>query len=152
MGAAFALIAVGCGGGKATMKGKVTSGGKPVVWGAVILVDASGAYHQGDIELNGTYEIAGVPNGAVKIGVTSFNPSGARGGRPGGGKEPAKAGGAGASGFDDPRAGLEKMAARPTPPPGAWFALPNAEKNGDPTQSGMTGEVKSGQPLDIDVK
>ena len=47
---------------------------------------------------------------------------------------------------------LEKMAARPTPPPGAWFQLPNQEKNSDPTQSGMTGEVKSGQPLDIDVK
>ena len=147
--AAFVLIAVGCGGGKATVKGKVTSGGKPVVWGSVILVDASGAYHQGDIELNGTYEIAGVPNGTVKIGVTSPSPVDQRGGgRPGGGKEAPKGGG----GFDDPREKLEKMAARPTPPAGAWFQLPNQEKNSDPTQSGMTGEVKSGQPLDIDIK
>ena len=161
---AVALFAAGCGGGKATVKGSVSAGGKPVVWGTVILVDASGAYHQGDIELNGTFEIPGVPSGAVKIGVTSPNPEDPRAGGRGkdarGGKDGAnKGGGKGGpvSGIDDPRS---KFVAenggpalpRPAPPAGAWFPLPNPDKTGDPMQSGLTGEIKSGQPLDIAIK
>lgn len=133
--------ATGCG-GSTTVKGKVTSGGKPVVRGSVILVDDSGQYHQGPIDSDGTYEIANVPPGAVKIGVTSPKPSDGKRGGPG----------KGAPGVEDPRAKFEKNAASPPPPPGAWFPLPNPDKSGDPLQSGLSGEVKSGRPLDIDVK
>lgn len=161
---AVALAAVGCGGGKATVKGTVTAGGKPVVWGTVILVDATGEYHQGDIELNGTYEVPNVPSGAVKIGVTSPNPEDpraagrgkdGRGGKDGGAKGGGKGGAA--SGIDDPRSKFvaENGGAappRPAPPAGAWFPLPSPDKIGDPMQSGLTGEIKSGQPLDITIK
>lgn len=145
---AVLTFAAGCG-GKTTVKGTVTAGGKPVVWGSVQLVDASGAYHQGDIDLQGKYEIADVPTGPVKIGVTSPNPDNARGGRGGGRGEPK----VGKASTDDPRAKFaSNTPPRPTPPPGAWFPLPNPEATGDPLKSGLTGEVKSGQPLDIAIK
>ena len=32
----------------------------------------------------------------------------------------------------------------------SWFAIP--DKYGDPAKSELTAEVKSGQPLDIDLK
>jgi hypothetical protein len=152
---AFAMIALGCGGGKTNVKGSVTANGKAVVWGSVTLIDATGAYHQGDIDLQGNYEIQGVPTGTVKIGVSSPNPA-LTSGRGGAGGRGQPKGGAGAS--DDPREkfakeqGITPAAPLPLPPPGAWSPLPNAEKNSDPNQSGITGEVKSGQPLNIDVK
>ena len=156
--AAFAALALsvasGCG-GTTTVKGSVTAGGKPVVWGKVILVDAAGEYHQGDIDLSGKYEVADVPAGPVKIGVTSPKPPDGKSRdakTPAAGKTPPKGG----LGIEDPREkfmeGKEKADPRPTPAPGAWFALPNPDKNGDPQSSGLTGTVKSGQPIDIDLK
>jgi len=146
-----AFAAVGCGGGKTSVKGTVTANGKPVVWGTVILVDAAGAYHQGEIKLDGKYEISDLPAGEVKIGVTSPDPvdprSGGRGNAGGRGGAPKKGGVT----IDDPR-GKPADSPRPTPPPGAWFPLPNAKMIADPMQSGMTGEVKAGQSLDIVIK
>lgn len=146
---AFALVLVGCGGGgTAKVRGKVTHAGKTVVWGTVILVGKDGIYRDGRIGLNGEYEIADVPVGPVKLGVSSPDPGTTPPkGRPNaGGKKP-----------DDPRAksraGREKEDGPdlPKPPPGAWFALP--KKFADPQSSGLTGEVTGGETtLDIDVK
>jgi hypothetical protein len=145
------FAAIGCGGsGGVPVKGKVTFNGKPVVWGGVTLVDALGQYHQGLIELDGTYKIDDlVPVGGVKIAVVSRKPR----------DESGKGGKAAADGTagnsDDPREkfmksqGITPTAARPNPPAGAWFAIP--EKYADPMKSDLTGMVKKGVDLDIDI-
>lgn len=155
----IAALAAGCG-GKANPKGKVTYQGKPVVWGSVTLVDSTGMYHQGEIDLQGNYSIDGVPTGPVKIGVHSPKPEdpGGRGGKGGKGAPIGGVAGKGAADIEDPR---EKFFAsqggkknvepeKPRPPAGAWFPIP--EKFSDPQTSGLTGDVKSGTPLDIDLK
>jgi hypothetical protein len=149
------LFAFGCGGsGGVPVKGKVTFNGKPVVWGGVTLVDAAGQYHQGVIELDGTYKIDDlVPVGSVKIAVVSRKPQ-EEGGR-GGGKTAAGGGGA-AGNAEDPREkfmksqGITPTSARPAPPAGAWFSIP--EKYADPMKSELTGTVKKGVDLDIELK
>lgn len=140
-------LLAGCGGKSTKVNGKVTYQGKTVVWGTVTLVDGTGMFYQGPIALDGSYEIAGVPAGPVKIAVFSPKP----------GDESARAGKAGerkAGGVDleDPRAKFKKAPvdpALPLPPPEAWFPIPT--NLSDPTTSGLSGEVKSGTPLNIDI-
>lgn len=151
---AIILTALGCGGGGGVpVKGKVTFNGKPVVWGGVTLVDAAGQYHQGTIELDGTYKIDDpVPVGGVKIAVVSRKPQ-EEGGR--GGKAAATGGGP-AGNADDPREkfiksqGITPSSPRPNPPAGAWFPIP--EKYADPSKSELTGTIKKGVDLDIELK
>lgn len=151
-------VATGCGGGDAKVRGKVTYSGKPVVWGSVTLVDRTGVYHQGNIDLNGNYEIDKVPPGPVKIAVVSPKPAA---GRPQekdkGGRGAGRGAGKGGGEIEDPRekffAGKEKEAApeRPLPPPGTWFPIPDRFASAD--TSGLTGEVKGTEAtLDIDIK
>lgn len=134
-------LVVGCG-GKTSVKGKVTHKGKPLVWGTVTLVDQSGHHHQGPIDLNGDYTIPSVPTGPVKIGVHSNNPASTR--------ERPKLGAAGGD-PSDPRSKFksEPVAELPRPEPGKWFPIPSQAS--DPYTSGLTGEVRSGKPLDVDV-
>lgn len=160
VGISLVLVLSGCGGGTSKVRGKVTHKGKPVVWGTVTLVGQDGIYRDGDIDLNGNYEIADVPTGPVKIAVNSPNPDtdrgrgGGRGVKGGGGK--AVKGGGAKDALPDPRGefldGKEKAAdERPKPPPGAWFALP--AQAGDPQTSGLTGDVKGSETvIDIEVK
>jgi hypothetical protein len=120
-------------------------------------------YHQGEIDLNGTYSIDSVPTGPVKIAVASpkpDDPSGRGAGK--GGRGPAGAAAGGGVGkanpdMEDPRekffaaqGGKKNEPERPKPAPGQWFAIP--DKYADPTTSGLSGDVKSGTPLDIDIK
>jgi hypothetical protein len=149
LGLFLALVTTGCD-SKTSVNGNVTHKGKPVVWGTVILVDSTGEFHQGDIDINGKYSIDNVPTGTAKIGVTSPNPSDTQ--RKGAGRGASKGG----IGLDDPREkflksqGSEKNADRPLPPAGSWFALPTTAA--DPQTSGITGKVEKGKPLDIEVK
>lgn len=145
----FAALA-GCGGGKTAAKGKVTLNGKPVVWGSVTLVDSHGQYYSGPIDLNGNYAVEGVPAGPVKIGLFSPKPQD---------DTPLKTGKTVAAlkegkttEPEDPRAKFKSAPPpeQPKPPPGAWFPIP--DKYNDPQSSGLSGEVKSGQPLDIELK
>jgi hypothetical protein len=158
------VVLGGCGPSTTTVKGKVTHKGKPVVWGSVTLADAKGQYHQGEIELDGSYTIDNVPVGQVKIGVYSPKPDDGtgRGKGRGAASTAGSKGGAqaekGAGELEDPREkffaqqGGKKNATpeRPKPAPGQWFPIP--DKATDPLTSGMTGTVKAGEPLDIDVK
>ncbi|HET6574140.1 MAG TPA: hypothetical protein VFG68_11090 [Fimbriiglobus sp.] len=142
------LFAAGCDGDTPTVRGRVTAHGKPVVWGSVTLVDARGGYHQALLDLDGNYEIDGVPTGAVKVGVVSDNPAGRVAGR--GVVHPRAAGQAA---VQDPREALgfrqDTGSGPPKPPPGAWFPIP--ERYGDPHSSGLTGEVKSGRASELNI-
>jgi len=139
-------LAAGCGGGSTKVTGSVTYQGKPVVWGSVTLMDERGQYHQGPIGLDGTYSIDGVPAGRVKIGVFSPKPDDPPP------AEAAKTGPKkmGTPGPEDPRAKFKQTPNNvPRPSPGQWFPIP--ERYGDPTSSDLSGEVRSGQPLDINI-
>jgi hypothetical protein len=111
----------------------------------VTLVDSGGIIHQNPIQLDGTFSIAGVPTGTVKIGVHSTEPNYARG-QPGAG-----GGGTGAGSADDPRAKFkgEQAPSLPLPPRGSWFPLD--QKFSDPDTSGLTGQVVAGKDLIIDL-
>jgi hypothetical protein len=124
------LLPTGCSPSSTTASGKVTYQGKPVVWGSVTLVAADGSVHQAGIEPDGTYTVSNVPVGSVKVGVESSAPPvpGVRG-RDG-----------------DARGSVPP----PAPPPGAWFPLP--ANLSDPAKSGLTIEIRKGQPANIDVK
>jgi hypothetical protein len=153
------VLASGCAGGGSAgrVTGKVTAGGKPLVWGTVTLVDAKGQYRQGVIDLNGQYGIDNVPAGPVKIGVVSENPD--PGGTAGGGKGGGAGAGAGAAAGRggksvDPREARgfrpDTSGAPAKPPPGAWF--PIDAKFSDPMTSGLTGEVKAGKESELNIE
>lgn len=137
--AAALLALAGCGEPTADVSGKVTYQGKPVTYGTVVLLDAAGAPKAGTIQPDGTYRIGGVRTGAVKLAVSSPPPPGS---------EPARKAATGRDRDDD------------KPPPDVapaspevirnWFPIP--DKYGDPSKSDLTGEAKSGQPIDIDLK
>jgi hypothetical protein len=78
-GVALVLIGVmGVTGGarKTEVTGKVTYKGKPVVYGAVILVSPDGlAAAAGPIQPDGTYTVAGMKPGEVRVGVISRDPT-----------------------------------------------------------------------------
>src|SRR4051812_10074770 len=72
--AVIVFAAVGCGGRTATLTGKVTYQGNPVVSGSVIVLGADGTARSGVIQPDGTYAVEGVPRGPVRIGVLSPDP------------------------------------------------------------------------------
>lgn len=127
-----AVVTLGCGSGGATkVTGTVTAGGKKVVWGEVSLISSvDNKSYGGFINPDGTYAIEDVPAGPVQIGVYSPEPTAPK-------REV------------DERPGVKQEAPpeRPLPPKGAWFKLD--EKYADPLRSGLKGEVKRGEPLDI---
>src|SRR5436305_5386198 len=118
----------GCGGGTATLSGKVTYQGRTVTSGSVIVVHEDGTGRVGVIEPDGTYTVEGVKRGHVKIGVFSPDPAHARS-------------------VLTPDANHAKAARTPTkggrpaakPKAAGWFPLPHSL--GDPDKSGLTCEV-----------
>jgi hypothetical protein len=134
------LAATGCSSGTADVAGKVTFQGKPVVFGTVVLIGPGGIPKSGALQPDGTYQVAGVRTGTAQVTVSSPPPPGLV---PAGKK--AKAGR-----DDDDRRPAD--AGNPVSPEVAkgWFPLP--DKYADPTRSGLTVEVKSGQRVDLDLK
>ncbi len=123
--AAALAAAVGCSPRTTTVNGTVSFNGKKMVWGGVGLVAHDGSAHQGAITPEGTYTIPNVPVGPAQVGVTTFDPN--------------------------PKGDNEgRRWKSPNLPPGAWFPIP--EKYADPVKSGLTVDVASGKPLDIDLK
>ncbi len=66
--------AAGCG-SRATVAGKVTYQGRPVVYGSVIVLSADKTARSGVIEPDGSYTVEGVAPGEVKIAVLSHDPA-----------------------------------------------------------------------------
>jgi hypothetical protein len=127
---AVLLVALcGCG-GPATVSGKVTYRGRPVLSGSVIFLNQDGTARTGVIQPDGSYSVEGVARGRARIGVLSPDPAHARSIL----KPPEEP-------KPDPRANHGK------PPPKAgregWFPLPTAL--GDPEKSGLECDVSAGR-------
>lgn len=135
-----ALVALaGCGGGTTDVSGKVTHQGKAVVYGTVLILSDGAQPKSGVIGPDGTFTVSGVRVGPAKVAVSSPRPPGS---------EPAKKARAGRDGDDDKPPPEETPAAPEVIK--SWFAIP--DKYGDPAKSGLTVEIKAGQPLELDLK
>ena len=141
--AAVLTLAAGCG-SSTDVTGKVTYKGAPLTAGSVTLVASDGIVYSGTLGADGTFSIPGVPTGEAKVGVVGANP--AAGTKP----PPASRGprgGPGAAGRGGPPPG--EGAAAPAPPP-TGPVLPR--EYGDPRTSGLTVQVRAGEPVNIDLK
>ena len=123
----LAALLPGCGPSTASVAGKLTYQGKPVVSGTLTLKAADGSAHQIGLNPDGGFRLDGVPVGPARVGVSSPDP------RP----------------HAKPRGGGEDRAATATAPVPGWFPLP--DKFADPDKSGLTVQVGGG-PADLDLK
>jgi hypothetical protein len=122
----FAFVSVGCGGGKkATVSGKINYRGKPLPTGTVTFFGATNQIVGSGAISDGTYKLANVPVGPVKISVTT---------------PPVR--------MVDPRHPAPKdMPGSPSGP-----SVPIPPKYSNPEQSQLSYEVKSGTqeyPIDL---
>jgi hypothetical protein len=136
---AVLAFAAGCE-SKTTVTGKVTYRGAPVSGGSVTLVASDGTAYAGTIQADGTYSIPDVPTGDVRIGVAGAGRAGA-GSRAG----PSGRGDAGPIGRGKAPDGPPQETKAPAGPP-----IPDSYF--DPQKSGLIRTVKSGEPLNIDLK
>jgi hypothetical protein len=135
--AAVAFGLTGCGGDDCVLKGKVTYQGKPVVYGAVIVVGPDGLRRKGGLRDDGSYEIDKLPRGLCKISVHSPEPR-------------------------DRNALPPEMRRPPNGPAGAPADLPPIDKSkwmelpdqyADPDASGVTTTINGGENhFDIELK
>lgn len=118
LGTACAALA-GCGAGTGELTGTVTYNSKPVRTGTVSVMADDGSLKSGTINDDGTYTVAGVPTGPVKVGVSS----------------------------PDPRTIKVAQRKKSEPPPKAdasmWFAIP--PKYAEPKDSGLSTTVGGGK-------
>lgn len=164
----------GFGDSTGTLTGQVTSAGKPVLWGTVTVIGSDNRPHTATIQPDGTYSVAGLPPGPVRVSVQSANPNsriGARttpnpqavasrsstrtGPRAAGAKTGTGSNAAGGKMPNNMQAfaiPMEQPAAAVTPSasvPG-WFPVPG--KYADPATSGITTNVSDGSmPFHIRV-
>ena len=75
LAAMICLEGCGVGGGKASVFGKVSYKGQPVVMGSVIIRGADGQSHSTDIGPDGTYMIGDIPAGQAQLAVISLEPA-----------------------------------------------------------------------------
>lgn len=60
---------------KGTLAGRVVCRGKPVVVGTIVVLAGDGKLRAVPIEPDGSYQVAGVPQGKVQLGVISRDPA-----------------------------------------------------------------------------
>jgi hypothetical protein len=125
--AALTALAAGCGKSSGTISGKVTYQGKPLPYGSVQFISASGLALVGVIESDGSgsYSIPNVPVGKAQISVTCQDPK-----------------------YADfmkqlSASARDKSIPRPKGSPDQFNLIPG--KYFDPSTSGLSCEVKGGQ-------
>ena len=124
------LLVCGCA-RTATVSGRVTYKGRPVIYGSVIIVSADKTARSTFIEADGSYTVQGVHPGEVNIAVISRDPSKAR--------AVIQRSDSGLTG----KAAAQAVARR-------WFALPRQLE--DPHTSGLTCTIGRGSVQhDIDL-
>jgi hypothetical protein len=67
-------LTVAVGNRAAVVKGHVSLGGRPVIWGSVVLVGADGQSVAGRIQPDGTFTVPNAPVGEVTVTITSPDP------------------------------------------------------------------------------
>lgn len=128
--AVLALLTIslaGCSDAGSVLHGTVSYRGRPVLSGAIIVLNEDGRAHSGVIQPDGAYRVEHVGRGNVRIGVLS--------------PDPAKARSIVKSDADD---GKNKSRAKSAQGKerGGWFPLPR--DTGDPQKSGIACPVDSG--------
>jgi hypothetical protein len=135
---ASAILAVSlsrCGNGTATLSGKVTYRGRPVTSGSIVVLNADGTAKSGVIQPDGTYSVAGVGRGHVRLAVISPDPAHGRSVLT---VEANRA-----------RAGQKRThAVAYRPKTSSWFPLPR--ELGDPQSSGLERDV-GGSSMEYDI-
>lgn len=142
MAVSVLVFTAGCGAKVATVSGKVTYQGKPVVYGVVSIIGPDGITQSGSIEPDGSFTVRGVGVGEGKVAVTSMKP-------PDGTGSKAKGVGRDAPGDDERKPAEPDPAASPEVIKN-WFPIP--AKYGDHKQSGLTVTVGDGKAVTIDLK
>jgi hypothetical protein len=121
--------------------GKVSRGGRPIIYGSVVLIGSNDIPVTGRINADGTYAVSGVPAGAVRVAVVSPDPATPLPDR----QLPWER---------NPKAPLLPPKRRPMAPEvdrRKWFALPKQYEMAD--TSGITTTIHSGDnTFDIDLK
>jgi hypothetical protein len=112
---------------KATVTGRVTHRGKPVIWGTVLLFAPDGKSAAGRIEPDGTYTVENAPVSPVNVAVVSQDPLYAHYARQIKSKRE--------------KVPMKQWAAPPVDRK-KWFPLP--QKYEDPKTSGLTMSLKGG--------
>jgi hypothetical protein len=141
----LAFLSAGCGSvPKGTVSGKVLYQGKPLTaGGTVTFIPEQGGAFSAVINKDGSYNVAGIPLGAVKIAVVP-DPAASRGNI--GMQVPSDRVPEGVDLSQTSLASMANRGRRPPPPP-----IPG--KYANPDQSGLTYTVKSGrQTYDIELK
>jgi hypothetical protein len=131
---ALLVVAVGCQ-RTGTVTGKVTHQGKPVVSGTVSIIGSDDIQYTGQISPEGTYAVTDVPNGPVKILVSSPNPHASRPEQ----TNPIAIG----------DGGQVRSNSGPEPPAELWFPIPPEYAELD--KSTLTGTVSSATTIDLDL-
>ncbi|HEX3149040.1 MAG TPA: hypothetical protein VHR66_13245 [Gemmataceae bacterium] len=140
VGTALLALVAGCN-SQTSVSGKVTYKGTPVSTGSVTLVASNGQVYTGNLNSDGTFQISDVPTGEVQIGIVGANPGSGNKPPPArGGRGPAGVGRGGGEGNPEGRGAAEQ---------GTGPVIP--AQYGDPRTSGLTGKVKAGEPLNIDL-
>ena len=118
--------------------GKVSYGGRPIIYGSVVLIGSDDKSVTGRINADGTYAVSGVHAGAVRVAVVSPDPATPR---------------------DDGMPSFGKRDPKAPPPPimapevdrSRWFPLPQQYKRAD--TSGLTTTIHGGDnTFDIELK
>src|SRR5262249_41683905 len=122
--------------------GKVRYGGRPIIYGSVVLIGSDDMPVTGPINADGTYAVSGVPTGVVRVAVVSPDPA-----------TPLP---------PDEQLPWERDPKRPPPPPKPrpiapeidrrkWFPLPKQYELAD--TSGLTTTIHEGDnTFDIELK
>jgi hypothetical protein len=136
--ATLCLVGLGCGGakGRATVKGQVTIGGKPLNSGSVGFHGSGDRAGSATIDRNGNFTMSDAPIGDVKISVSVPKNSG-RGVM---GPKPSTKNPTGE--MKDPNKPAEGAAEAPIDP-AKIVQIP--EHYGDPEKSGLTFKVEKGE-------
>jgi hypothetical protein len=129
----FALLVLGLVGcGNANMSGHVVMDKKPVVFGTLLVIGPDHLPRQVPIKEDGSYRLADIPPGEVKVAVNSVDPKST-------GKELIRRGGVDAKLYDS----FDHIK--------GWFPIP--AKFGDFNTSGLTYTLQRGDnPIEIELK